>query len=163
MPGIRLSACRMLTGCGLQNIWCAQLSAMLKGRFPLNRRVRSCNLIMLKDLQKIRTTALRRQTRFLSGLQRSYRKKLSASLQTNIFPFTENCSPAFILMQDITKKEWVLGGETVIYGSASELKATLEYDFSEEKKFSYRGLSMDELIHHLSLCVSRLWQIHVFS
>ena len=63
---------------------------------------------------------------------------------------------------NITKKEWVLNGATVIYGSASELRATLEYDFSEEKKFSYKSLSMDEIIHHLALFVARLWQIHVF-
>ncbi len=50
----------------------------------------------------------------------------------------------------------------VLYGSATELQATLDYDFSEEKKFSYRNLSMDEIIHHLALFVSRLWQIHVF-
>ncbi len=63
---------------------------------------------------------------------------------------------------NITKKEWVLDGETVVYGSATELKATLDYDFSEEKKFSYRNLSMDEVIHHLAAFVSGLWQIHVF-
>lgn len=63
---------------------------------------------------------------------------------------------------NITKKEWVLNGATVIYGSATELKATLDYDFSEEKKFSYKNLSMDEIIHHLAVFVSRLWQIHVF-
>ena len=64
---------------------------------------------------------------------------------------------------NITKKEWVLNGATVLYGSASELRATLEYDFAEEKKFSYRNLTMDEIIHHLALFVSRLWQIHIFS
>ena len=63
---------------------------------------------------------------------------------------------------NITKKEWVLDGATVMYGSASELRATLEYDFSKEKDFSYRGLSMDEVIHHLAVFVSRLWQIHIF-
>jgi fido (protein-threonine AMPylation protein)/ribosomal protein S25 len=63
---------------------------------------------------------------------------------------------------NITKKEWVLNGATVLYGSATELRATLDYDFSEEKKFSYKNLSMDEIIHHLSFFVSRLWQIHVF-
>ena len=63
---------------------------------------------------------------------------------------------------NITKKEWVLGGATVIYGSASELGATLEYDFSQEKAFSYKGLSMDEIIHHLAVFISRLWQIHIF-
>lgn len=57
----------------------------------------------------------------------------------------------------------MLDGATVLYGSATELRATLDYDFSEEKKFSYRNLSMDEIIHHLALFVSRLWQIHVFS
>ena len=63
---------------------------------------------------------------------------------------------------NITKKEWVLNGATVLYGSASELSATLDYDFSEEKKFSYKNLSMEDIIHHLALFVSRLWQIHVF-
>lgn len=63
---------------------------------------------------------------------------------------------------NITKKEWVLDGATVLYGSASELRATLEYDFLEEKKFSYKNLSMDEIIHHLAVFVSRLWQIHIF-
>ena len=63
---------------------------------------------------------------------------------------------------NITKKEWVLDGATVVYGSASELRATLEYDFSQEKDFSYKGLSMDEIIHHLAVFISRLWQIHIF-
>ena len=63
---------------------------------------------------------------------------------------------------NITKKEWVLDGATVVYGSASELRATLEYDFSQEKDFSYKGLSMDEILHHLAVFISRLWQIHIF-
>lgn len=63
---------------------------------------------------------------------------------------------------NITKKEWVLDGETVLYGNASELRDTLEYDFSEERSFSYKGLSINEIIHHLAVFVSRLWQIHIF-
>lgn len=63
---------------------------------------------------------------------------------------------------NITKKEWVLDGATVMYGSASELRATLEYDFSQERAYSYKGLTMDEIIHHLAVFVSRLWQIHIF-
>jgi len=63
---------------------------------------------------------------------------------------------------NITKKEWVLDGATVIYGSASELRSTLEYDFSQEKDFSYKGLSLNEIIHHLAVFASRLWQIHIF-
>ena len=65
--------------------------------------------------------------------------------------------------RNIIKKEWVLDGETVIYGSASELLETLSYEFSCEQDFSYKGLTMNEIIHHLALFVSRLWQIHIFS
>ena len=63
---------------------------------------------------------------------------------------------------NISKKEWVLNGETVLYASASELSATLEYDFSEEKKFSYKNLTIGEVIHHLAAFTSKLWQIHAF-
>lgn len=63
---------------------------------------------------------------------------------------------------NLTKRELVLDGATVMYGSASELRATLEYDFSQEKDFSYKGLSIDEIIHHLAVFISRLWQIHIF-
>ena len=64
---------------------------------------------------------------------------------------------------NITKREWVLDGATVLYGSATELRATLDYDFSEERQYSYRNLTMDEIIRHLAIFVSRLWQIHVFA
>ena len=57
---------------------------------------------------------------------------------------------------NITKKEWVLNGATVLYGSATELRATLDYDFSEEKKFSYKNLTMDDIIHHLAVFVYSL-------
>lgn len=63
---------------------------------------------------------------------------------------------------NITKKEWVLDGATVLYGNAAELRETLEYDFAEEKKFSYKGLTTDEIIQHLAYFISRLWQIHIF-
>ena len=62
---------------------------------------------------------------------------------------------------NITKKEWVLDGASVIYGSASELRSTLEYDFLQERGYSYKGLSMDEIIHHFAVFVSRLWQIRI--
>ena len=63
---------------------------------------------------------------------------------------------------NITKSEWVLDGDTVTYGGTAELRATLEYDISQEKEFDYSGLSMNEVIRHLARFISRLWQIHVF-
>ena len=63
---------------------------------------------------------------------------------------------------DISKKEWVLDGASVMYGGAEELRPTLEYDFQTEKEFDYSGLTMSEIISHLARFVSNLWQIHIF-
>jgi fido (protein-threonine AMPylation protein) len=63
---------------------------------------------------------------------------------------------------NITKKEWVLNGETVLYASADSLKETLEYDFEQERKFSYKSLSEQEIIEHIVHFISNLWQIHIF-
>ena len=50
---------------------------------------------------------------------------------------------------NITKKEWVLNGATVLYGSASELRATLDYDFAEEKKFTVLNM------HYQAFAIAR--------
>ena len=48
---------------------------------------------------------------------------------------------------NFTKKEWVLNGDTVIYAHHETIKETLEYDFNQEKNFSYKGLSLKCLLH----------------
>lgn len=63
---------------------------------------------------------------------------------------------------NITKAEWVLDGDTVTYGGWTQLRETLAYDLEQERAFRYDGLSMDDVIRHLAVFVSRLWQIHVF-
>ena len=63
---------------------------------------------------------------------------------------------------NITKQEWVLDGDTVMYGGATELRATLDYDIAQESEFDYSGLTMDKVIKHLARFISSLWQIHVF-
>lgn len=63
---------------------------------------------------------------------------------------------------DISKREWVLDGDTVMYGAAFELKAALEYDFEQERNFSYKNLTREEIVRHITFFVSRLWQIHAF-
>ena len=63
---------------------------------------------------------------------------------------------------NISKKEWVLDGESVIYAPAQLLKETLEYDFSQERQFSYNGLSPQESVKHICKFIAGLWQIHPF-
>jgi fido (protein-threonine AMPylation protein)/biotin operon repressor len=63
---------------------------------------------------------------------------------------------------NITKSEWVLNGETVIYAGADTLRATLEYDFEQEKKFDYKGLTQQQIIEHIARFIADLWQIHIF-
>lgn len=64
---------------------------------------------------------------------------------------------------DFTKKEWVLNNDTVVYSSYEKIKENLDYDFSEEMKFSYENLSIDDYIKHLCKFISNIWQVHPFS
>ncbi len=63
---------------------------------------------------------------------------------------------------DITKKEWVLEGDTVRYLNWEDLRRALDYDIQQERSFVYKGKSEDEVIIHLARFVSGLWQIHAF-
>lgn len=63
---------------------------------------------------------------------------------------------------NISKQEWVLDGDTVIYGNAYNLRETLDYDLCLEKSFNYAGLSTEAIIKHIARFISNLWQIHIF-
>lgn len=63
---------------------------------------------------------------------------------------------------DITKKEWVLDGDSVNYLNWEDLRRAIDYDIEQERNFSYSGLSSDEIIKHITRFVSNLWQIHAF-
>jgi len=59
-------------------------------------------------------------------------------------------------------KEWVLNGATVLYASYDSIRDTLDYDFSQEKQFSYDKLTANEAIRHIAAFASDIWQIHPF-
>lgn len=63
---------------------------------------------------------------------------------------------------NISKKEWVLKGDTVMYASFDSIRDTLDYDFAQEKKFSYEGLTIEESVRHIAAFASGIWQIHPF-
>lgn len=64
---------------------------------------------------------------------------------------------------EISKKEWVLGGEaSVSYQPSSDLREAIEYDLAREKEFDYSGKPVSEVISHLARFIADLWQIHPF-
>ena len=63
---------------------------------------------------------------------------------------------------DITKKEWVLEGDTVLYLNWEDLRRAIDYDLEQERAYSYKGKSRDETVNHLTKFVSGLWQVHAF-
>lgn len=63
---------------------------------------------------------------------------------------------------NISKKEWVLKGDSVFYASFESIKDTLDYDFNQEKAFSYEGLTIQKAIEHISDFTAGIWQIHPF-
>lgn len=63
---------------------------------------------------------------------------------------------------NISKKEWVLDGESVVYAPYDLLQETLEFDFAQERQFSYQNLSAREALQHVCKFIAGLWQIHPF-
>ena len=63
---------------------------------------------------------------------------------------------------DITKKEWVLKGDTVHYLNWEDIRRAVDFDIQQEREFSYKGLTADEKVKHICRFVSGLWQIHPF-
>ena len=63
---------------------------------------------------------------------------------------------------DISKKEWVLRGESVLYGRWQDLRMAVEYDLEQERQFDYSSLDKGQMVEHLAKFVAGLWQIHPF-
>lgn len=63
---------------------------------------------------------------------------------------------------NITKKEWVLRGDTVLYVSAPDIRKAIEYDLEQEHQFDYSKVDRNGLVSHITQFVSGLWQIHPF-
>ena len=63
---------------------------------------------------------------------------------------------------NISKREWVLQGKSVVYAGSDTIKDTLNYDFDLEKSFDYSALSIDESIKHITGFIANMWQIHPF-
>ena len=53
-------------------------------------------------------------------------------------------------------------GDTVLYVSAPDIKASIEYDLDKEKKFKFSGLSLRDIANHIARFTADLWQIHPF-
>ncbi|MBS0746854.1 Fic family protein [Streptococcus suis] len=63
---------------------------------------------------------------------------------------------------NITKNELVLKGDTVIYSDFPLIAATLDYDFQQERDFSYARLDKKAIVAHIQSFISGVWQIHPF-
>jgi fido (protein-threonine AMPylation protein) len=63
---------------------------------------------------------------------------------------------------NISKEEWVLGDESVVYSDFRAVRAELEYDIEREKAFQYKGLGERETVRHITKFIADLWQIHAF-
>lgn len=63
---------------------------------------------------------------------------------------------------NISKKEPVLNGESVLYVDFSMIEDTLRYDFDEERSQNYNLMTETEKVARLAEFTSRIWQVHPF-
>ena len=63
---------------------------------------------------------------------------------------------------NISKAEWVLNGKSVIYANAPQIRASLDYDFNQEKQYDYKNADFHQSVLHIAKFISGVWQIHAF-
>lgn len=63
---------------------------------------------------------------------------------------------------NISKKEPILNGDTVIYGEYTTIDEFLKYDFENESSKNYSEMSLDKQVKSLARFTSAIWQIHPF-
>ena len=64
--------------------------------------------------------------------------------------------------EDVSKREWVLGGEPLKFISFENLQEALENCLAKESRHNYKEDSSDELVSHLSEFISKIWHINAF-
>ncbi len=79
------------------------------------------------------------------------------SLFEGVFPFAGQYRKV-----DISKKEWVLRGDSVLYTPASMIEESVNWDVAQELKCNYGALSMPQAVSQVGAFISKLWQIHPF-
>ena len=87
----------------------------------------------------------------------AYYLGLHRQIFEGVFPFAGE-----IREVELTKREWVLNGDSVQYTPSCMIRDTLEYDFDRERKFKYKGLSENAFVEHFAAFISGVWQIHPF-
>ncbi len=63
---------------------------------------------------------------------------------------------------NISKKEPVLNGESVIYADHRMIADTLQYDFNEERSQKYTKMTASAQVERIATFASRIWQVHPF-
>lgn len=64
---------------------------------------------------------------------------------------------------NIRRKEWVLGGASVVYSPARLIHRTIQFGFGRECFFNYSVLDMEGAVGHIAEFISGVWQIHLFA
>lgn len=121
----------------------------VKGEHDTPENTEEADKVAARINQIIHTPAFRLSPEFFLGLHEK--------IFEGVFPHAGK-----IREVDLTKKEWVLNGDTVQYEISFMIQKSLEYDFEQEKKFKYKGLSEDAFVARFSAFISGIWQIHPF-
>lgn len=64
--------------------------------------------------------------------------------------------------RNFIKHEWVLDGDTVTYGDYRYISDNLERMIKRERLLRYSGMEPEEMLVHLTKCISDIWQVHAF-
>jgi len=93
---------------------------------------------------------------FSPGTLIGYHKYIFSGIDSFEYPVGE------FRKTNISKKQCVLNGESVIYSDFRMIKDTINWDFMEEKSKDYSAMNRKDAAHEVMDFISKIWQIHPF-
>ena len=110
------------------------------------------------DFASVRTVELfeRNAFSFAPFMLAEIHKQLFQDLDPAIY------HPGEYKRDQLVKSELVLNGDSVLYADPMLIDRALSYAFNEESEYAYLPDFDAKQIDHLSLFVSRIWQVHPF-
>ena len=87
----------------------------------------------------------------------NYLMAIHKYLFKGVIPFAGNFREC-----NLIRKEKVLNNESLIYSDYRRIYLCLEYDFDNEKKKNYKGISNEKLVKNIADFTLRIWQVHPF-
>ncbi len=112
------------------------------------------------DLVSIRIAELIKDNSFILSPQTL--KNIHKKIFTGLFEGKLKLGIGAFRKYNITKKEDILSGRSIVYSNYDEIDNYLNYDFEQEQNKDYSSMDINTQVQSVANFISNIWEVHPF-